>query len=369
MRIRKLALSGFRNYDWETVNFDGGTNVISGENAQGKTNLLEAVFLLSCGRSFRTRTDREMVGFGFSEAEILAELDSHGRDQTVRIRLVPGQAKRVSVNGVKKTVTELSETVNTVLFCPDDLNLVRDGAAVRRKMLDQAISQIRPKYASLLTEFNRLYEHKTRILKDWRDKPSLLETLDAFSDALCRVSAQMIRYRAWYTERLGRAVQPIHGDFSGKDEKLSLSYRTVSTVKDPFASSKEIYYDICEHQERHRQAELDSAQCLSGAHKDDVEILLNGCSARSFASQGQTRTAALSLKLAEREILLEETGEYPILLLDDVLSELDGRRQEYVLNRIGGGQTLITCCEDDGISGRTGGRVLRVEKGRIVTCT
>ena len=139
----------------------------------------------------------------------------------------------------------------------------------------------------------------------------------------------------------------------------------MSTVRDPFAPAREIYYDICEHQEKHRQAELDSAQCLTGAHKDDLDIQINGRSARSFASQGQTRTAALSLKLAEREILQAESGEMPILLLDDVLSELDARRQEFVLNRIGGGQTLITCCEDAEISKRTGGRVLLVEKGKI----
>ena len=136
-------------------------------------------------------------------------------------------------------------------------------------------------------------------------------------------------------------------------------------MKDPFASARELYYDICEHQEKHRQAELESAQCLTGAHKDDLEIFINGTAARSFASQGQTRTAALSIKLAEREIFLAETGEYPVLLLDDVLSELDTKRQEFVLNRIGGGQTLISCCEDEGISKRTGGRVLFISGGTI----
>ncbi len=368
MRIIRIALTGFRNYEWESTDFSPQTNVICGENAQGKTNLLEAIYLLSCGRSFRTRLDRELVGFEYSEAEILAEVDSHEREQTIRIRLVPGQSKKISVNGVRKTASELSETVNTVLFCPDDLNLIKDGAVVRRRMMDQAISQIRPKYAALLTEFNRLYEQKTRILKDWREKPSLIYTLDSFSDALCRVSAQLIRYRAAYVFRLNEAVAPIHSEFSGKGEELQLIYRTVSTVTDPFASSKEIYYQICDHQEKHRQAELDSALCLTGAHKDDVEILINGKSARSFSSQGQTRTAALSVKLAEREIILRETGEYPILLLDDVLSELDEKRQEYVLNRIGGGQTMITCCEDSGISGRTGGKVLSVNGGRIRAC-
>ena len=365
MRVDKIALNGFRNYEWETVSFAPGTNVIAGPNAQGKTNLLEAVYLLSCGRSFRTRFDRELVGFAFSEADLLAEVYSHERQQTVNIRLRPGQTKRITVNAVKKTAAELSELLNVVLFCPDDLNLIKEGAAVRRRLLDNAISQIRPRYAEILSDFNRLYEHKTRILRDWREKPALLDTLDEFSDGMCRASAQLIRYRAAFAARLNEAAPPIHRDFSGEGEKLDIRYRTVSTVRDPFASAKEIYYDLCDHQEKHRQAELDSAQCLTGAHKDDLEIYINGRPARSFASQGQTRTAALSLKLAEREIFLAETGEYPILLLDDVLSELDSRRQEFVLNRIGGGQTLITCCEDDDISARTGGKVLFVDGGRI----
>ena len=182
---------------------------------------------------------------------------------------------------------------------------------------------------------------------------------------MCRVSAQLIRYRAAYTKRLSETAAPIHGDFSAGRESLGIEYKTVGTVRDTFASAKEIYYDLCEHQESHRQAELDSQQVLSGAHKDDLNILINGAAAKSFASQGQTRTAALSLKLAERDILLAETGEYPILLLDDVLSELDTKRQEFVLNRIGGGQTIITCCEDDGISRRTGGRVMYAQKGKI----
>ena len=365
MNVRRIALNGFRNYEWESAEFDSGTNVITGPNAQGKTNLLEAVYLLSAGRSFRTRFDRELVGFAYSSAEILADVQSHDREQTIRLVLQPGTAKKIQVNGVKKTAAELSETVNTVLFCPDDLNLIKEGAASRRRLMDNAICQIRPRYAEYLAEFNRLYEHKTRILRDWREKPSLLDALDEFSDGLCRVSAQLIRYRASFAQRLGAAAAPVHREFSGEGEELSLQYKTVSTVQDPFASAREIYYNICDHQEKHRQAELDSAQCLTGAHKDDLEIFINGRSARSFASQGQTRTAALSIKLAEREIFLAETGEYPILLLDDVLSELDTRRQEFVLNRIGGGQTLITCCEDEGISRRTGGKVLFVEKGKI----
>ena len=365
MIVKKIALNGFRNYDFETAEFAPGTNVICGENAQGKTNLLEAVYMLSTGRSFRTRFDRELIGFGCDGADILADVTSHEREQTVNLRMQNGRPKRILVNSVKKTAAELSQVVNTVLFCPDDLNLIKEGAAVRRRLMDNAISQIRPRYAELLSDFNRLFENKTRILKDWREKPALLDTLDDFSDGMARVSAQLIRYRAAYALRLNEAAAPIHRAFSDKGETLELVYKTVSTVSDPLAPAKEIYYEICEHQEKHREAELNSAQCLTGAHKDDLEISINGRPARAFASQGQTRTAALSLKLAEREILLKETGEYPVLLLDDVLSELDQKRQEFVLNRIGGGQTLITCCEDEGISSRTGGRVLFVENGRI----
>ncbi|MBQ3372945.1 MAG: DNA replication/repair protein RecF [Oscillospiraceae bacterium] len=369
MRINRLAVTGFRNYEWDTISFSGGTNVIYGSNAQGKTNLIEAVYLLAYGKSFRTRFDKELVNFGYSSSEILADVTSHEREQTVTIQIKPGVPKRILVNGVKKTANELSRTLNVVLFCPDDLNLIKEGAAVRRKLLDSAIGQIRPQYNEILSEYNRLFDHKTRILKDWHEKPSLLDTLDEFSEGMCRCSAKLIRYRAAYTSRLSEASAPIHREFSGSGEELAIRYQTVSTVTNPFSSEKEIYYEIYDHQEKHRRAEIESGQCLTGVHKDDLEITINGNSARNYASQGQARTAALSMKLAEREILLSETGEYPILLLDDVLSELDMKRQEFVLNRIGGGQTLITCCEDEGISSRTGGNVINVENGRVRACT
>ena len=365
MRVDRIALTGFRNYEWETIDFSPDTNVISGNNAQGKTNLLEAVYMLAFGKSFRTRFDRELVNFDYDAAEILADITSEGRSQTIRIRMSPGTAKKITVNGVKKSASELAGTMTTVLFCPDDLNIIKDGALVRRKLLDNAICQIRPKYFDILSEFNKLYENKIRILKDWREKPSLLDTLDEFSDGLCRYSAKLIRYRSSYSLRLNEIAAKIHSDFSGSGEKLYISYKTVSTVTNPLASEKEIYYEICEHQERHRRAEIESGQCLTGVHKDDLEIWINGREAKSFASQGQTRTAALSIKLAEREILLNETGEYPVLLLDDILSELDNGRQEFVLNRLNGGQTLITCCEDENISKRTGGKVIFIEKGKI----
>ncbi|MGI6014456.1 MAG: DNA replication/repair protein RecF [Oscillospiraceae bacterium] len=366
MRVEDISLKCFRNYENCHVTFSPGINVISGANAQGKTNLLEAVFMLSGGRSFRTRFDRELIGFQHTRAEITASVHSGDRDQTICIQLAKGSRKRITRNGVRETGAELSKTLAVVLFCPDDLNLIKEGAASRRRLMDLAISQLRPGYAALLAEYNRLYEHKSRILKDWREKPALLELLDTFSDQMCRCSAQMIRYRAAFVKRLQSAAAVIHQEFSGEKERLSLAYTTVSTVRDPLSSTAELYEDLCQHQETHRKAELESGQCLTGVHKDEIVIAINDILARSYASQGQARTAALSLKLAERDIFLDALGEAPVLLLDDVLSELDSRRQAFILNHIGGGQTLITCCEDRQIVERTGGTVLFIRDGSVV---
>ena len=176
----------------------------------------------------------------------------------------------------------------------------------------------------------------------------------------------MIHYRAHFVKRLMEHAPAIHADFSGKREELALSYETVSTITDPQAQPRVILEQLLDHQESHRQAELDSRQCLSGPHKDDVEVTLNGMSAKTYGSQGQTRTAALSLKLAQREIFCDETGEWPVLLLDDVLSELDTKRQSFVLNRIQGGQIFITCCEEDKLEGLEGGRAFHIHNGMLI---
>ena len=365
MRVERIYLSGWRNYEMATAEFDPGINVISGKNAQGKTNLLEAVYMLTGGRSFLSRFDRELIGFDYDAGELLADVESGGRRQTVRILLRRGQRKAITCNGVKKTASELSGGLKAVLFCPEDLNLIKSGASERRRLMDLAVSQLRPGYGALLGEYARLYEHKSRILKDWRERPDMLDMLDDFSQSLCRCTAKLIRYRASFVRRLAQEAGEVHRAFSSGREALDIRYQTVSTVTDPFAPVQEIARQVYEHQSAHRQAELECGSCLTGAHKDDLDISINGKSARSYASQGQARTAALSLKMAEREIFLDETGEYPVLLLDDVLSELDGARRDFVLNRIGGGQTLITCCEDEEIAKKTGGRVLTVENGVI----
>ena len=348
MILKSLELDFFRNYVHTDVQLSPGVNVIWGENAQGKTNLLEAAAFLSSCRSHRARYDKELIQFGVDHAFLKGEVFSRQREFILEARLHRGERRQLFSNGVKlKTAGELGEVLNTILFCPEDLSLIRDGAAERRRFLDDAICQLRPKYAVALAEYKRLYEQKTRILRDWEEKPSLLDALDDFNLRMAQVGAVLIHYRAHFIRRLSELTPPIQSDFSGGREHLELRYETVSTVTDPEAAPKAILEQLLDHQQSHRRAELDSRQCLSGPHKDDLTVEVDGRAARQYASQGQTRTAALSLKLACRELFREDRGEWPVLLLDDVLSELDAKRQSFVLERIDGGQVLITCCEED----------------------
>ena len=367
MIVKRLRLDGFRNYSGFETDFSDGVNVIIGDNAQGKTNMLEALWFLAAGRSFRERADRDIIGFGAPGFLISAYVESGGRLQKMEIALKRGGKKQFTANGVRlKTAAELPKRLTAVMFCPDDLHLIRDGAAARRRMMDQCICQLRPRYAAVLSQFNRAYEHKTRILRDRFEKPSLLDALDEFSQRLAVLSAELIYYRAHFVKKLAVYASEIHREFSGGADELAFKYATVSTVSDPFAPPAELLPQILEHQRAHRDAELASGLCLSGAHKDDLEIFINGRAAKSFASQGQTRTAALSIKLAEREMHFSERGEYPILLLDDVLSELDTGRRSFILNRIKSGQIFITCCESGDIAEKTGGRIIRIAEGRLV---
>ncbi len=248
MKIHKIALSGFRNYDEETVTFDSGVNVICGKNAQGKTNLLEAVYLLTGTHSFRTRFDRELIGRGCDWASILADVESDEREQTIRLLFRSGCRRQVTVNGSKRTSSALAGVLPAVLFSPEDLYIIKDGSLARRRLMDAAISQLRPGYGKLLADYSRLYENKSRILKDWREKPALLNPLDEFSDGLALCSAKIIRYRASFVDRLAKAAASIHSDFSGGGEALDLTYKTVSTVTDARAPAENIYNVILEHQ-------------------------------------------------------------------------------------------------------------------------
>jgi len=367
MVVKKLILDGFRNYDNVTALFSDGVNVITGRNAQGKTNLIEAIYYLATGRSFRPASDKELIAFNKETACIRAGIVSGNREQTLEARFTRGCRRLLYANEVKlKKATELTGRLTVVLFCPDDLTLIKDGASTRRKMMDNCLSQLRPGYAAALGEFNRLYEHKTRILRDHHEKPSLLELLDDFNLRLAQQSARLIYYRAAFAELLSKKAGVIHEEFAYGTEVLAINYKTVGHMNAAGKKPEEILPVLLEHQREHRYAELRSGMCLSGAHKDDLEIDINGTEARKFASQGQARTASVSIKLAEREIHYDDRNEYPVLLLDDVLSELDSKRQSFILSKIKHGQVFITCCDDTAVSTKKGGKTLRIDNGKII---
>lgn len=347
MKLDRLQLRDFRNYQTLDLEFSAGVNLIVGDNAQGKTNLLEAISYLGSGRAFRTQKTAELIRLGADFAEIQGNVYSQEREQTLRWILFSGSRPRqLYRNGVKKkTAGDISGVLQTVLFCPEDLMVLKAGASARRKLGDGALCQLRPNYEGALTEYGRILEQKSRILKDRHENPALLEILPEFNTRLCQVGALLISYRARFYEGLARDAKVYHEAFSGGTEEFSLEYKTVSNIADPFAPVSELENKLREHLESHYRAELESCQCLTGPHKDDFDVCLSGMSVKAFGSQGQTRTAAISLKLAQRKLMQDQSGQIPVLLLDDVLSELDPGRQDFVLNQITEGQVFITCCE------------------------
>ena len=347
MKLERLSLRDFRSYTRAELKFDPGVNLIVGDNAQGKTNLLEAIAYLGSGKSFRAQRTGEMIRFGAEFSELQGEVFSQEREQKLRFLLFPGSRPRqIYRNGVKKkSARELAGVLPTVLFCPEDLMVLKAGAAQRRRLGDSALCQLRPNYDAALAEYNRILEQKSRILRDHFDNPALLEVLPEYNTRLCQVGALLISYRARFYQGLEKAAAGYHSQFSGGAEELTLNYKTVSTVADPFAPVPVLTQNLLDHLDRHYRAELETAQCLTGPHKDDFTVSLSGVDLKTYGSQGQTRTASISLKLAQRALMGREWGEEPVLLLDDVLSELDPGRQDFVLNQIVSGQVFITCCE------------------------
>ncbi len=366
MNLQSVRLEYFRNYSFAEARFHPRMNIICGNNAQGKTNLLEAVALFSGARSHRARYDRELIYFGVGSAFLTAEATSRARDFTLELQLNEHGRRGISSNGVRlKKSAELSEVLNTVLFCPEDLYLIRAGASERRAFLDDTISQLRPRYAEALEQYQKAWRAKSMILRAQDERPDLLDTLDDFSLQMCRSGAVITHYRAHFIRRLAQLAPQIHREFAGGREQLALTYQPCSTVTDPLAPTKELLQRLLEHQESHREAELASRKCLTGPHLDELVVEIDGKPARQYASQGQTRTAALSLKLAQRDIMYDDRGEYPLLLLDDVLSELDPKRQEFVLNHIRGGQVFLTCCEEERLAALHEGSIFRIDNGTI----
>ena len=366
MYLSELVLQDFRNYRNLALEFDEGVNLIVGDNAQGKTNLLEAVAYLGSGKSFRTQKSAELVRLGADFGDISGTVFSQERTQYLRWVLFPASRPRqLYWNGIKrKSASEITGVLQTVLFCPEDLMVLKSGASARRKLGDHALCQLRPNYEAALSEYGRILEQKNRILKDRHDNPALLEILPDYNTRLCQVGALLISYRARFYAGLGREAEVFHGHFSGGKEEFTLTYKTVSTVTDPFAPVSVLTEQLQAHLQSHYRAELESSQCLTGPHKDDFEVCLSGMPLKAFGSQGQTRTAAISLKLAQRELMAKESGEMPILLLDDVLSELDPARQDFVLNQIDKGQVFITCCEPGRFTKL--GTTIEIHKGTVV---
>ena len=366
MRIDRLTLQNFRSYETLTAEFDPGVNLILGDNAQGKTNLLESIVYLSQGSSYRTQRAEELIKWDRDFARLEAKIHSDRRETELVYALFRGRRKQIMKNGVKqKNGNEMVGELTHVLFCPEDLQILRAGAAVRRHFLDSAISQLRPQYKKAVADYQKLYDSKMRILRDRYEKPSLLETLPEFNYQMALIGSAIVGYRARYTSKLSQLAEKYHGVCSGGNERLRISYQTVSSITDPFAPRQQIFEEILQHQEEHYRAELESCRCLTGVHKDDFEVLLGERSLKSFGSQGQTRTAAISLKLSEREIARDETGEEPVLLLDDVLSELDKGRQDFILNEIKSGQVFITCCETEKVT--TAGKRFFVCNGQLTS--
>ena len=366
MNLCDIYLRNFRNYEELNLSFDPGVNLIVGDNAQGKTNLLEAIAYLGSGKSFRTQRSAELVKLGQEFADLEGEMCTQERCQKIRWVLFPAsRPKQLYRNGIKKkSAADISGMLQTVLFCPEDLLVLKTGASARRRLADNAISQLRPNYEAALSEYNRILEQKNRILKDRYENPALLDILPEFNARLCQVGALLISYRARFFQGLGREAEVYHDHFSGGKENFHLEYKTVSTVSDPFAPVSRLEEDLKEHLESHYRAELESASCLTGPHKDDFDVSLSGLSIKAFGSQGQVRTAAISLKLAQRELMYKESGEIPVLLLDDVLSELDPGRQDFVLNQIDKGQVFITCCEPGRFTKL--GKTVQIEKGKVI---
>ena len=366
MNLRELYLCAFRNYGEVSIDFDPGVNLIVGDNAQGKTNLLEAISYLGSGKSFRAQKTSEMVRFGADFAEIQGRVFSQEREQTLRYLLFAGSRPRqIFRNGVKKkSASELSGVLPTVLFCPEDLMILKMGSSQRRRFGDLALCALRPNYDAALAEYHRILDQKSRILKDHFENPAVLAILPEYNTRLCQVGALLISYRARFYEGLERSAAKFHSQFSGGVENFALQYKTVSTVSDPFDPVTQLTDALLDHLDRHYRAELETGQCLTGPHKDDFTVSLSGIDLKSYGSQGQTRTAAISLKLAQRELMAREWGEEPVLLLDDVLSELDPGRQDFVLNQIVSGQVFITCCEPGRFTKL--GKTIEIKQGNVI---
>ena len=333
MIVKSLKLNQFRNYESLQLSFDKGTNLFYGNNAQGKTNILEAVYLCGTTKSHKGSKDREMIRFGEEEAHIRMAISRSQSAYEIDMHLKKNRTKGVAVNGVPiKKASELFGIVNVIFFSPEDLNIIKNGPAERRRFLDLELCQLNKVYVYDLVQYNRVVVQRNKLLKEMDSDPSLKGTLNIWDSQLVRFGSELIRLRTRFVEELNELIREIHFHLSGEREELEIRYEPNVT---PETFEAEL--------SRNRNQELRQRLTLTGPHRDDLNFIVNGADIRKFGSQGQQRTAALSLKLSEIELVKRTVKDYPVLLLDDVLSELDGKRQEHLLSEISHIQTLITC--------------------------
>lgn len=349
MNVLRIRTENFRNLERQELELCEGTNVIFGKNAQGKTNLLEAVYLFTQGKSFRTNRDRDMVAFGKEYADVSILFHSQDRENEFSIRLFGDNRRReVRLNGVELTkLQEVTGNFYTVLFTPEHLNLVKEGPAERRKFLDTAICSLKPRYYKATEDYGRILTQKNALLKDLHRYPSLADTLSVWNDRLASAGAYITYMRASYIRSLAAKCAENHLRISGGRESLALEYQFFDEngETEPLLDLKTCKAALKDAIDAAFEEELRAGVSLVGPHRDDINILLGGKQARLFASQGQQRSIVLSMKLAESELVHSDSGEMPVLLLDDILSELDRTRQSYILDQITDKQVILTTCE------------------------
>ncbi|MBT9775392.1 DNA replication/repair protein RecF [Clostridium sp. MCC353] len=333
MIIESVELKNYRNYDELHMDFSQGTNILYGDNAQGKTNVLEAIYMACTTKSHRGSKDKDIIQFERDESHIKLNLRKNDVPYRIDMHLKKNKAKGVAVNGIPiRKASELFGIVNVVFFSPEDLNLIKNGPSERRRFIDLELCQLNKLYVHALVQYNHIVIQRNKLLKELAFKPEYEETLDIWDMQLVSYGREVINYRREFIDRLNEIIKEIHFQLSGDKEKLDIRY-------DPNVTPDQFEQAL----KKSRFQDIKQKTTLTGPHRDDISFYVNGIDIRKFGSQGQQRTAALSLKLAEIELVKRMVHDYPILLLDDVLSELDGSRQNHLLSVINHIQTMITC--------------------------
>lgn len=364
MTVKELQFENFRNLENNRIEPSDKVNVIYGENAQGKTNLLEAVWLFCGGHSFRGSKESEMIAFDKSFFRLSMVFESGEREQSADIAFGRDR-KQIHINGVERgSSSYLTEVFSAVVFSPEHLTLIKRGPNIRRRFLDAAICQHRIRYASLLAKYSQIINQRNALLKDIFHHKELKDMLSIWDDSMAAVGAAILRERYDYLKKLREQAIRYHRGISGEKETLGIEY--ISTEKTEENDSPDTLRDkLSEALLRSRHEDYSTGATTVGPHRDDLEICINGISARRYGSQGQQRSAVLSMKLSEAELLYRQNGERPVILLDDVLSELDSTRQDFLLNKVEDYQVFVTCCEKSNKEQLKNGRVFYIENGVI----